>query len=275
MGLGEKLLTQLARDPSLPDLVEGVSIWTDRDPWRNLSRFPGILSHIKGRDVLDFGCGEGYQSIACLEAGARSVTGVDTNPVPLEVARKLVADRSDRDRITFVESVEKSLRQFDVIISQDSMEHFDNAPRVLTLWHTLLRHDGRAFVTFGPPWLAPYGAHMHFFTRVPWVHLLFRERAVMNVRARYRKDGATRYRDVPGGLGKLTVGKFEDMVAQSGFEIAWSKRDTIKGLPGAGIPVVREFVTNNIAVILTAKHALNGDSGISTNEQPATPLLVG
>jgi len=244
--IGERILMQCSRDPAEADLVEGVSDWSNDDPWKNLSIFSDIISRISGRDVLDFGCGEGAQAIACLDAGARSVVGVDTNPATLAVARSLL-----RDNVRFVDRLDLDSDRFDVIISQDAMEHFANPGAILATWHRVLRPEGRVYVTFGPPWYAPYGAHMHFFTKVPWVNLLFSERTVMRVRSRYRQDGATHYHEVEGGLGKMTVGRFERLVQRSGFRLEWSKRDTVKGLPVSRIPLVRELLTNNIAAVLS------------------------
>ena len=244
-GIGEMVLDLLSRDPSAPDLVDGVSDWADSDPWKNLAVFPDLRSHIRGSDVLDFGCGAGAQSIACLDAGARSVVGVDTN-----LATLAIAQRSARDSVRFTDRLDLKTDRFDVIISQDSMEHFDNPESILDLWRRVLCPGGRVYVTFGPPWYAPYGAHMHFFTKVPWVHLLFPEHTVMRVRSHYRNDGALRYEQVPGGLGRLSVAKFEALIRRSGFRVEWIRRDTIKGIPGARLPIVRELLTNNIAAIL-------------------------
>ena len=77
---------------------------------------------------------------------------------------------------------------FDIVLSHNSMEHFGDPARILDVMKSALKPDGRLYITFGPPWYAPYGSHMHFFTRVPWVNLLFSERTVMAVRARYRND---------------------------------------------------------------------------------------
>lgn len=37
-------------------------------------------------------------------------------------------------------------------------------------------------ITFGCPWLSPYGSHMHFFTKMPWINVFFSETTVMRVR---------------------------------------------------------------------------------------------
>jgi len=130
------------------------------------------------------------------------------------------------------------------------MEHFDHPESILATWRHALRPSGKVYVTFGPPWYAPYGAHMHFFTKVPWVNIFFAEETVMRVRSRYRNDGATRYQDVQGGLGKMTVGRFERLVKHSGFRVEWSMRQTVKGLPVSRVPLIRELLTNNIAAVL-------------------------
>lgn len=250
MGIAETILTRYSRDPSAPDFVDGISDWTGTDPWENLNVFPGLKSHIRGSDVLDFGCGEGAQAIACLDGGARSVVGVDTNDLPLTAARKSAAVHPLGARARFAEHTGLDADQFDVIISQDAMEHFGDPASILATWRRVLRPGGKVYVTFGPPWYAPYGAHMHFFTKVPWVNLLFSERTVMQVRSRYRNDGAIRYGDVQGGLGKMTIGRFERLVKHSGFRVEWSRRDTVKGLPVSRVPLIRELLTNNIAAVL-------------------------
>jgi len=62
MRLGEVILTRYSRDPSAPDLANGISDWSGTDPWENLMVFPGLKSHVRDSDVLDFGCGAGAQS---------------------------------------------------------------------------------------------------------------------------------------------------------------------------------------------------------------------
>ncbi len=53
--------------------------------------------------------------------------------------------------------------EFDVVISQNSMEHFGNPEDIIEKMFSLTRPNGRTLITFGPPWFAPYGSHMHFF----------------------------------------------------------------------------------------------------------------
>ena len=145
---------------------------------------------IAGRDVLDFGCGLGYQSVAIGLKGATRVVGVDISQPGLENGRKTAAEVGVADRVKFADRISSDMRkQFDVVISLNSMEHFSDPGVHFRSWRTPFDRAGLCSITFSPPWYAPYGGHIYFFTRVPWAHFLFSERTVMAVRSRFRADG--------------------------------------------------------------------------------------
>jgi hypothetical protein len=131
------------------------------------------------------------------------------------------------------------------------MEHYSEPRVILEEMKSALKPGGTILITFGPPWFAPYGSHMHFFTTMPWLNLLFSERTVMNVRAHFRGDAATRYEDVEFGLNKMSVAKFERIAAETGLKISQRKYECIKGLDFLGkIPRARELFINNISCAL-------------------------
>lgn len=211
--------------------------------------FPDLDDMVRGADVIDFGCGLGEQAIALAEAGAASVLGVDINPAYLDVGRDAAWKRGVADRVTF--ATEADGVGADVVLSVNSMEHFSDPGAVLATMRDALRPGGLLIVTFSPPWLSAYGAHMHHFTPVPWVHLLFPERTIMRVRARYQNDGATRYEDVEGGLNRMTLRKFERLVRESGMAVRHMAYTPMKGLPFVtSVPVVREFCTTRVDCVL-------------------------
>ena len=92
---------------------------------------------------------------------------------------------------------------------------------------------------------------MDGFTRLPWVSLLFHERTVMNVRSRYRSDGARRYEDVEGGLNRMSVTRFERLMRESGLQIQSLRLFPVKGLPVVSrLPIVRELMTAAASCVL-------------------------
>jgi len=116
-----------------------------------------------------------------------------------------------------------------------------------------LHPAGRLLITFGPPWYAPYGSHMQYFTKVPWVNLLFNEKTVMSVRANFRRDGAKKYEEVDAGLAKMSVGRFERMVSQCGMKVHYKKYECVKGLNFLGrLPGLRELFINHVNCALIA-----------------------
>lgn len=249
MTLGERVLLRLSREPGSVD-YEGVEPFEPATALELLLRvFPDFSSRVRGKKILDFGCGTGLQSVALVQAGAASVLGLDTNQNTLARASDYAAKASVSTRLMFASTLEPEHRgQFDLVISQNSMEHFPDPAAALETMKSALNPTGRIFITFGAPWYAPYGSHMQFFTKVPWVNLLFSEHTVMSVRSRFRNDGATHYEEVESGLCKMTVGKFERLIADNGLKADYVRYDCVKRLGVLKVvPTIRELFINNIS----------------------------
>lgn len=251
MRIGEQLLLALSRNTASVDERETLKEESaEADPLERVEAvFPTLRQRVRGRAVMDFGCGQGLQAIALARAGAGQVVGVDIDRDLLARAEAGARDAGVRDRVDFVTAPEPEHRgRFDFVLSRNSMEHFVQPHATLRAMREALRPGGRLLIDFAPPWLAPYGSHMHFFTPVPWVNVLFSEPTVMAVRARYRTDGATRYEEVKGGLNRMTLRKFESLVRQLGLEVWRMDFHGIKRLDAlTRIPGLRELVTNRVS----------------------------
>lgn len=254
MRLSEKILVFLSRKPGSNDYVQP-SQNCDFDKALDLLCicFPNFLDDLQGKLVLDFGCGSGFQALALVQSGAQFVIGIDINQKSLERAINMAKEKGVEDRAQFKDSIdEKDRNKFDIVISQNSMEHFKDPINILNEMKTALRKNGKIYITIEPPWFAPYGSHMHFFTKMPWVNLLFSEKAVMKVRSYFRNDGALRYEDVESGLNKMSINKFERIVSDSGLKILYKKYRCIRGLDFLGkVPLLRELIINQVDCILT------------------------
>lgn len=254
ISIGERLLLFLSRKPEAGDYEEGIDHWDLDNALSNLCRdFPGFLSHILDREILDYGCGTGFQTVALARNGAKYVVGIDINREYLQKGRSLAQEFGVQDKVEFLSCLDDRRRgRFDMVISQNSMEHFPEPEKALEEMGAALNPRGKIFVTFACPWLSPYGSHMHFFTKIPWVNILFDEKTVMRVRARFRGDGATRYEDVEGGLNKMTVAKFERIVAGTRLQISHRRYRGVKGLDFLGkFPWSRELFINVISCVLS------------------------
>lgn len=217
--------------------------------------FPDFQKNISGKRIVDFGCGNGHQTVALAKLGVECVFGVDTNPRCLENACKIINYSQYNCIVKVVDKIKKNLKgSFDIVISQNSFEHFNDPSDVLDNMKELLKPGGKIYITFGPPWYAPYGAHMHFFTKIPWVNILFSEKTIMSVRSKFRNDKAKKFEEVEGGLNKMTVAKFNYLIKKSGLTIDYLAYNCVKGKNFLSkIPIIKELFINNISCILTKK----------------------
>lgn len=252
--IGRNIILALSRAPGEPDLPDGSRASSRSDPLEPLrAAFPTIEKLCVGRRVVDFGCGAGAQAVEFARLGATHVYATDIVPSQLTAGAMLAERAGVADRVSFVEQLPEDVwGNADLVISQDSVEHVLDLDEMFSLWARALHPGGSAVITFGPPWFAPYGAHMHFFTKVPWVHLLFSEAAVMSARGEFRHDGAKRYQDVEGGLGKVSVRRFRRAVSRrSDFVIEELQVTAVKDISAlARVPVLGELFSNNVHAVL-------------------------
>lgn len=248
----EQLLLRLSNEPTASLEGGGADVWTVDNALSLLeSEFSNFGPLVTSRSVVDVGCGLGYQSIALVKKYRCSGVGVDSNVRLIEKANANAKRHSvSAGSLTFLDRLPNNQR-FDIVISQNSFEHLDNPEQRLAEMRDLLNPNGKILLTFGPPWLAPYGSHMHFFCRVPWLNVLFSERAVMAVRARFRNDGAMRYEEVESGLNRMTVGRFEQLVGSARLLLESHVYRCVKGFDWlSSVPMVRELFINRVSVVL-------------------------
>ena len=172
-----------------------------------------VWDEIRGKDVIDFGCGQGAEAIELAQRGARHVYGIDLQERWLKIARQEAA-KADCRNITFTSSLAE---RADVIISVDSFEHFDDPAEILRIMAQALRSGGCVLASFGPTWYHPLGGHL--FSVFPWAHVIFSEKALCRWRSHIRSDGAQKFSEVDGGLNQMTIRRFERLVATSPLQI--------------------------------------------------------
>lgn len=74
----------------------------------------------------------------------------------------------------------------------------------------------------------------------------------MKVRSNFRSDGATKYEEVESGLNKMSVTKFERIVANAKLTIDFRNYSCVKGFNFLGkLPLIRELFINHISCVLT------------------------
>ena len=171
MSLTERLLLSLSRSPGAPDYHlsdDDVGVNNALDLLH--AQFGPDFSdrHVRGKAVLDYGCGYGKQAVAYLLHGAAHVTSVDIRKDNILHAEALAAECRVSSRLSLVlgdvDDVELPRDAFDTAITSDAFEHFADPEGVLRVCRRALKPGGHLVITFGDPSYHFYGCHMQFFT---------------------------------------------------------------------------------------------------------------
>lgn len=233
------------------------SLVSESEPLGLLKHYFGnyFIQSIKDKVILDIGCGGGSQVLGVAKEGAKYAIGSEVRPI-FEKAENRAKNLGIADRVKFTISPLKELGEssIDIAFSQNSFEHFLTPEKILNDVVYVLKKNGRFFITFGPPWLHPYGIHMAMMTKYPWAHVLFSENTIMAVRKLYKNDNAGRFEEVEGGLNQMTIKKFIRLCKNSGFSIEKLFLTPVKGLSLLiKIPFIREFFTSHVSAVLVKK----------------------
>jgi SAM-dependent methyltransferase len=116
--------------------------------WEHIARYRFAADFVRGRDVVDIACGEGYGTAGMRQAGARSVIGID-------VAADAVAHASNKygidARVGSAEAVPLPDASADVIVSFETIEHVSQPARFISECSRILRTDGQLIASTPNP----------------------------------------------------------------------------------------------------------------------------
>ncbi len=98
---------------------------------------------VRGRTVLDVGCGSGRYMVQFARRDARSVVGIDLAPGMLDLARELAAREGVAGRCTFLEGDfldhDFGDEQYDVVLAMGFFDYVNDPARVLSKMSQLSR----------------------------------------------------------------------------------------------------------------------------------------
>lgn len=262
--------------------IEAYAEWRDASltsSWRHFSD-----EELRGKDVLDFGCGQGQLAFLFASKGlAKSITGVDIDLAALDRAKAELAQHPQfADTLRFVAGDVTGLplddASVDLITAFDCMEHVMEPGAILADWARVLRPGGRVLLEWFP-FKGPWGPHMEALIPVPWAHLVFGEKAMFRAAAAIYDDPGfvPRHWDLqPDGTKKpnkwtqwesfaeqgyvngLDIATFRKLTSAAGFRIDRLDRSGF-GHSGAkkaigqalmAIPGLGEYVTSYAVIAL-------------------------
>lgn len=122
-------------------------------PWAPLEDELQLLGDVRGRRILEIGCGGGQCSIAFAKQGA-IVAGLDLSDAQLDHARTLAT--AEEVAVEFVQGAAEDLHHFadgawDIVFSVYAFQYVADMPRCLAECARVLRPEGRLVFSLDHP----------------------------------------------------------------------------------------------------------------------------
>ncbi len=234
---------------------------------------------LTGLDALDFGCGHGGLSVFLAGRGVRSVTGVDLAEDRIASASALAKSRELPVQPRFLlasdgRTINLPDESVDAILCFDVLEHVIEYEAIIREWRRVLRAGGRVLIHW-VSWWNPYGPHINSLVPIPWSHVLFSERVLIDTCARIydlpefvpkhwdldengnKKANKWHTLNQLPGLNRLTIRRFEKTCRRAEWLF---ERAQIVGFGGSRaarctrvltrLPWLREFFTSHVVYVL-------------------------
>jgi ubiquinone/menaquinone biosynthesis C-methylase UbiE len=162
--LGFQYVTDRSIEPGTPAFFEHIRTWM------NPYKFPWIMERIeresallKGKHLLEIGCGMGYDSLEFLRRGVRvTATDLTSNAVSLTQRHfDVMGVRAEAVRMANAFSLPFADGTFDAVWANGVLHHTGHTERAIQEARRVLKPGGRAIIS-------------HFYRRPSWMYLLHR-----------------------------------------------------------------------------------------------------
>jgi ubiquinone/menaquinone biosynthesis C-methylase UbiE len=203
---------------SVPGLEVGSREFFDHiRPWMNPYKFPWIMERIerearllRGKQLLEIGCGLGFDSLEFLKRTVR-VTATDLTPTAVGLARRhfeLAGYQAEDVRVENALELTFEDGTFDAVWSNGVLHASGDTPRAIREVYRVLKPGGRAIIS-------------HFYRRPSWMYLL----------SRLGRENIEYKEEDPPVNEFYTEDEILDMF--EGFRIEEAARDHYRALPVA------------------------------------------
>lgn len=202
------------------------------------ARFGLPEPEFRGKEVIDYGSGFGFDSLFMLKAGAKHVYCLEVSEDRLEKCRNLHISHGYQNA-SYVNNSNVELltekinsNSVDIIVCRDVMEHVPFPYETLKSMYDVLKPLGNAFIGFSPLYKSPYGPHILPYCKLPYVHLLFSEKTIMNTLKKLYSlpDTINSYIDIPGsGVNKLSYYNYLKYLKSFKWQISNLRMNSFEG----------------------------------------------
>jgi ubiquinone/menaquinone biosynthesis C-methylase UbiE len=207
-----------------------------------IERFSGYLSvrDLRGRSVLDLGCGYGGRTVYYAESFDAHLLGVETTEKVVKRCQEFAVHHACEQaefRCGTAERIPCEDNEFDAVIVMDVLEHVQDPVRSIQEVGRVLRPGGLGYFIF-PPYLGLGASHLEYITSIPGLHRIFAPDAIVETINEFLRADSERYRTsiqpqpFVGSLGLKTLPSLNGLTA------ALAR----KAIANAGLELKHEFI---------------------------------
>lgn len=212
--------------------------------FRTAMIFNNLLAYkvvLKEKTLLDLGAGIGENLVFAGDYNIAKAVGIDYSSQKFNKFIEENRHKLSEKNLSIISFLEKDVHEeifdensFDIIMSNNSFEHFQHPDRVLKNMWSVCKVGGYVNINFGPLFYSVKGAHRYGYTGVPYFQNLFSNDVVFeflynylnidNKRNRYTGEEIT-VDDLYPEMNKWKLEEFENLfLNNSDWEIIQLKR---------------------------------------------------
>jgi SAM-dependent methyltransferase len=141
-------------------------------------RYKNLISKkidVKGKDVADFGAGHGENLMMASEFQLNSATGLDYSDINYNShINEIDPEAFSKIKFITLDLTKDNIGtdQYDIILSFNAFEHFQNPEVVIEGCYKALKKRGILYTEFAA-FHAPYAIHRKIYTGVPYIQNIF------------------------------------------------------------------------------------------------------
>jgi ubiquinone/menaquinone biosynthesis C-methylase UbiE len=215
---------------------------------------------LKGKEVLDAGCGPGGKTLYYAALGCSRIIGVDIDENRIGHASAFLRSKptpnaeflkADLSCMPFPDN------SFDVIFLNDVFEHIERPllSKVLLECRRVIRPGGQICMEF-PPWTSYDAGHLYDHIHIPWCQNIFSERTLVNVIKHMEVSqpiiGRLSVVEHFLELNRITIREARTLFEQHAFSIRRFEQVMLKNVRAfRWIPVLNAYLTRRVVVILS------------------------
>ena len=245
-----------------------------------ISDWTGKYFELEGKDVLDFGCGEGTSAMGiALSYRARQVVGIEIQPEYERcwgLAKEQLGLESLPENLSLYRTEAGTKHdpdaRFDLVYSWSVFEHVrqDQLGEVLSLMRSYLKPGGLIFAQVAPLFYSAEGSHFKPWVPEPWAHLkyqhsIFWDKLTKSVSDSKKMEELTYCYET---LNRITADQLVDHFRAAGLEILeqYRTQDEVSVPPDLAAIYREEILRTNQIVLLARERT--AASAPSEEEEP-------